>query len=395
MTDESGLHALAQIETWRCVYRSFMGDRNESLRLADEALTILASPVLQHRETRDILAHIELILGYGTRSAPAESKSHFVRSYELSEQIDDRIGMAFASVGLCRALRNNNQLDEAESAIRRGICLHESTGYELGYGDALAALGTLAYMRMRFDEAERLLKQSLAASYESTALFWLACTYRDAGKLVKAVKTMEECLSLERDRGTQGEALATAVHCAMIHRDLGALEKARELGEEILVEYRSIDYKFGYGRAVALLGSIDLLEGDAQSAFERLQEGVVDQLAEGTVWASTGNQAWLGLAARALGQSEAAKRHIFAELDWALRFQTHVALFMALTGLVPLLADDGETEKALELHALLLEHPYTANAHWFSQIVTPDVNDRNGYLEHRAADGSRRKGSGR
>ena len=372
-TDESGLHALAQIKTWRCVYRAFMGDRNKSLRLADEVLAILASPVLQQRETQSILAHIELILGYETRFAPAESKSHFIRSYELSEEIDDRIGMAFASVGLGHALRNNNQIVEAESAIRRGICLHESTEFELGYGNALAALGTLAYMRMRFDEAERLLKQSLAASYESTALFWLACTYRDSGRLVKAIKTMEECLSLHCDRGTQGEALATAVHCAMIHRDLGALEKARELGEEILVEYQSIDYKLGYGRAVALLGSIDLLEGDAQSAFERLQEGVVDQLAEGSVWASTGNQAWLGLAARVLGRREAARRHILAELDWALRFQIHVALFMALSGLALLLADDGEVVQAVELHALLLEHPYTAHVHWFSEIITPDI----------------------
>ncbi len=44
---------------------------------------------------------------------------------------------------------------------------------------------------------------------------------------------------------------------------------------------------------------------------------------------------------------------------------------MALSGLALLLADDGEAERALEIHALLLEHPYTANAHWLSEIITP------------------------
>ena len=38
-----------------------------------------------------------------------------------------------------------------------------------------------------------------------------------------------------------------------------------------------------------------------------------------------------------------------------------------------MLSDDGKMEQAVELHVLLLQHPYTAHAHWFSQIITPDI----------------------
>jgi len=376
MNNETGQHALARIRIWRCNFSGLIGDREGSLRLAGEAMALLTSPILQQRETRDLHAHVELVMGYISLfiSNITEAEAHLKRSYELYEQIGDEIGMAHALVGFGRIARNRYQFGEAEDALRRGIQLHERVGNKLGYGDALGVLGSLAFRKTQFDEAERLQKKSLSMTLPSDygavadGLFWLACTYYVSGRLAEAATTMEKCLSLRRDLGMQKSVIHTAMDGAMIFRDLGVYENARQLVDEALVVSRSLDYQLGIDRAKAVLGSIDLLEGNAQHAYDLLREGVAAQPG-----AQVRLGVWLGLAARALGRPKEAWKIILAELDWALQKQLYLMLITSLSMLALLLVDDGEAEQAVELYTLLTEHPYTVNSQWFSQIVTPEI----------------------
>ncbi|NOZ72356.1 MAG: tetratricopeptide repeat protein [Chloroflexi bacterium] len=378
--DESGQHALAQILTWRCTFRQWLGDAEESKRLADAALRVMNSPVLAQHDLHTLRADIALEHGYiDFRNNAAEAKQHFRHSYELYEQSDDRIGMAYALVGLGRSCRTLYQFKEAEALIRQGVRLHESEGNRFGHCDALMAQGAVVFRQQRFDEAERLFKQCLSMIFSPAqttvgqVLYRLALVYHASGRFTQAAAMIDDCLSFRRTRCRQELVAFTDVYGGMIHRDLGEYEKGRRLGEEALALTESSKVQYVFGMAKSLLGSINLLEDAVPLAYECLREGVATQLAKRMVLDSLGCQAWLGITARTLGQREEAWRHIRTELKRALHARRYLATLTSLAGLVLLLTDDGEVERAVELHALLLEHPYTARAHWFSQIITPVV----------------------
>jgi tetratricopeptide (TPR) repeat protein len=378
--DESGLHVLTKILTWRCVFSNWLFDLEESERLADAALTLINSPVLAQHESRALQAVIALELGYNNfRTHVLEAKQHFNHSYELSEQIDDKIGMAYALVGLGRSCRTQYRFEEAEALLSRGVWLHESEGNQLGHCDALMALGSVVFRQQRFDEAEHLFKQCLSVSFSSDqptvdqAFFRLSLVYLESGRFTQAVAMINDCISLRRIRCGQGLVAWSEVYGGVIYRDMGEYEKGRKAAEEALALAQTSEVEYIIGMALVLLGSIDLLEGDILLAYQRVQEGVARQLTPSMVRDDQGCRAWLGFAARAVQRQDEARRHLLAELNQALNSRRYLALLTSLAGLTLLLADEGEVEQAVELHALLLKHPYTANAHWFSQIITPDI----------------------
>ena len=108
-------------------------------------------------------------------------------------------------------------------------------GSHSGYSDALGALGTLAYLKTQFNEAERLLTESLSMAApddhdaEATALFWLARTYYESGQLDKAAQTMDECWQWRRRQGMPLFISRSAVHGAMMYRDTASYKKAKQL----------------------------------------------------------------------------------------------------------------------------------------------------------------------
>ncbi|MBN1934256.1 MAG: AAA family ATPase, partial [Anaerolineae bacterium] len=100
VTDTNGLHALAQILTWRCYFSSMLDDHKTSL-LANQALALLCSPSLAGCDTRDLQAKVYLDLGSATwvyTANAADAETYFRRSLSLFEQLDDKIGMALASL---------------------------------------------------------------------------------------------------------------------------------------------------------------------------------------------------------------------------------------------------------------------------------------------------------
>jgi predicted ATPase len=382
ITDMNGLHALAQILTWRCYFSSMLDDHKTSL-LANQALTLLRSPSLAGRDTRDLQAKIYSDLGSTTwvyTANAVDAETYFRRSLSLFEQLDDKIGMAQAYLSFGRFLRTLKRFAEAEAAFRRTIQLLESAGSQSGYSDALGALGTLAYLSMRFDEAEHLLTESLSMAApddhdaEATALFWLARTCYEAGQLDRAALTMDKCLSWRHKQGMQIFIARAAAHCAMMYRDVGSYEKARQLATEALAQSQDNGYELWEGSALAILGSIAFLEGDNHIALDCLRQSIVLQPASGTVLVRTGRLAWSAFVLRALGQRDVAWQRILLELNRSLDARCYLTLLIAMAGLALLLVDDRETEQAVELHALLLQYPYTAHARWFSEIVTPDIH---------------------
>ena len=380
VTSTGGKHALAMMLTWRCAFKQLSTNYPDSKLLADETLALLSDTRLQAVDTRDIEAHIELWYGYNNYvKHPDKANLHFQRSYELSQKIDDPMGMAATLVGLGRVARNRNQPDEAEIHFRRAIQLHESIDNFLEYDDALRALGSLACRRQNFVEAEQLLNQALAHTPPNSrfaaahTLMWLGQTYYLSGQFNQATVTNERKLARSREQGVVFQIAMAYVRLAAAYRELGDYQKARALVKTALSEFEALKMSDFVSMSLALLGSIDLLDGMIENAFDRLQQGVLNQPERFYVHFRWGDQAWLGIAARATGRRQEAWSHLLAELQRADSARLYMPLLLTFAGLALLMADDGEIERAVELIALIKEHPFIANAHWFDDLVGREV----------------------
>jgi len=380
-TDVAGRHALAMMLTWRCAFQQLSTNNQGSELLADEVLAILSDKQLQSIDTRDIEAHIALWKGYINYMVhPDKAWLYFLRSYGLSEDVDDPIGMAVAQVGLGRIARNLNQTDEAEIHIKRAIQLHESAGNLLEYDDALRSLGSLACRQQNFAEAERLLNQALAHrppnSRFATAhtLSWFGQTYYLSGQFHQAAVAFEQCLALNREQGVPFEIAMKHVRLSAVYRELGDYETARAYAETALVEFEERKMPDFLAMSLALLGSMDLVENMPESAYERLQKGVSNQPERIRVYFRWGHQAWLGIAARARGRQNEAWSHLRAELRRAYDARLYMPMLTAFAGLALLFTDDDEIERAIELVSLISEHTYIANAYWFEELISREVS---------------------
>jgi len=357
-----------------------VGDAEASERLADVSFALMDSPALRHWDLRALRAHVALEQGYNDfRTNITEAVQHFTQSLDLSRQIGDKLGMAYARVGLGRASRSLCRFEEAEALLCDGVRLHREEQNRLGYCDALVALGSVAFRQQRFAEAERLFRQALSAMYSpdqvtyDEALFRLSLVYFTSGRFSQAISEMNECQGLRRLRCGDELIALGQVYAGAMYRDSGDYAQSRKLAEEALALSEFDQPQFLFGMVLVLLGSVELLEGDYDRSYEHLQEGVALQLADNRVYDPMGRCAWLAMAERALGHHQAARQHVETELVEALAERRYVTLLTALAGKALLLADDGEAEPALMLHTLLLQHPYTVHAHWFSQIINPAI----------------------
>ena len=79
--------------------------------------------------------------------------------------------------------------------------------------------------------------------------------------------------------------------------------------------------------------------------------------------------AFLGLAA--LGQSQPcqARRYLLEGLRAAVEKGSFIPILYALPPAAHLLVDEGEVERAVELYALALRHPFVAHSRWFEDVV--------------------------
>ena len=80
-------------------------------------------------------------------------------------------------------------------------------------------------------------------------------------------------------------------------------------------------------------------------------------------------------ATRGLDLPVQAARCLSEALKSATKVRTFIALQYALPAAALLLADRGETERAVEVYALAARHPFVANSHWFEAVAGRQMAD--------------------
>ena len=79
--------------------------------------------------------------------------------------------------------------------------------------------------------------------------------------------------------------------------------------------------------------------------------------------------AWLGYAARGLGERVEAREHLCQALRIAVELRGVFPLVFALPAVALLLSDGGDAERAVEIYALASRYPTVANSQWFEDVA--------------------------
>lgn len=171
------------------------------------------------------------------------------------------------------------EFEATENLAREQLTLARAVGAPAWEGDALAMTGTVAWARGRFDRAQQLYEDGIAASVT-------------AGDLWRAAMAEAQLARLHRDRNEPdvartvalrslahadevGEALARGLSrdvLASLEQRWGDAVAARRLVEEALTHYRLVEYREGEASAQHLAGRIALASHEldaARAAFRR------------------------------------------------------------------------------------------------------------------------------
>jgi predicted ATPase/DNA-binding SARP family transcriptional activator len=257
------------------------------------------------------------------------SKQLYEESLAIRRALGDQGGIANSLQGLGRVSLSLGEVEEGERLVREGIAISEEIGDQAGIVKGLNNLSVLLPWSGRFAEAEALLKKSAAIC---------------------------------NDLGLQTALVFANADLSTMKGHLGEYESACSLAKSNLALAREINHSWGVGHALLILGIIASIEKAHDRAWQFLQESL-------SVYREAGERdmmgfvlAFSGVVALQLEQISLA-RQCFCE---ALRMLSITRTFEPSVGAVAtaalFLAEQGQSERAVELYATVSRYPLVSSS---------------------------------
>jgi tetratricopeptide (TPR) repeat protein len=241
----------------------------------------------------------------------------------------------------------------------------------------LYATGLTAVYQGQFEEGERLLWESVALCREVgerplLAEGLLGLTQPSVyylGRFAEAYPLFDEAEAIFSDLGWRNRlALSSAVRgWARMHQ--GQYNRARARAEAALTIAREVGHRWWISLALTVLGGTALAEGACAEAHSLLEEAIAVDRESGHREDVSLCLPMLGYAARVLGQLSQARQHLSKALRAGIETGAFYLLVSPLPGVALLLADQGQTERAVEVYALASRYPMVAKSRWYEDVA--------------------------
>ncbi|MDT7611437.1 MAG: hypothetical protein QOD82_3487 [Pseudonocardiales bacterium] len=161
------------------------------------------------------------------------------------------------------------------------LALARGTGHRAWEGDALSLTATTAWAQGRFDQAQQLYQDAIAAALAGGGVWraamaeaQLARLHRDRNEPDAARAAALRSLAHAQQVGEElAHGLAFDVLASIEHR-WGSAAEARRLVEEALAHYRLVDYREGEASGLHLVGRIALGAGEPERAHVAFQRSL-------------------------------------------------------------------------------------------------------------------------
>lgn len=362
---------LAKALAWQSVF-DYVGESENLLR---RSLAYLDDPVTQRQETRSerAFALYRLALIISQTGDYAVARQMYAQSIALYEALGDRWGVANALRGQGVLFWDSSAYAQAQEFLEKSLEIHQEIGDRRGIAASLSWLGNIALFQGEI-EGERLIRESSAIyaalgdhislvefSGQACMALMIMGKYEEARDLMKEKRAVDYRMDFRQD------AIRSLLASALIH--LGEYEEARFHAQAGLDLARRLGDAFGLGFAVVVSGWLALADGQYESAHGLFREGAGHCEKRGLQELLSWALAFQGLTEQRLGKQKVAKAQIVKALQTALEIKSFVGTTFALTSSIPLMADLGIEEGALECFALISQYPMMANSAWFDDLV--------------------------
>jgi tetratricopeptide (TPR) repeat protein len=238
------------------------------------------------------------------------------RAIGLLEETDNRWSLSYAcwALGLCCS--QTGRFAEALSAQQRALTIAKAIGDSALEASATWAKGIVRAAMGEWDEGIagclRAVEVARDVLYKTIATAFLGFAYMEKGDAAEAIAALEQTIPLfQRFRLRGYEGWFTAF-LAEAHRLAGHLERAEALAGAAQRIATEASFPLGVGWAQLSLGRTAAARGDHGAAAARLDEALATFTAARSRYECARAHLDLAMVARAVGDGDAARRHLGA-----------------------------------------------------------------------------------
>ena len=255
--------------------------------------------------------HLALNVGeYG------EARSHFERSLDIAQKVDDRQGKAASLNNLGSVALQQGAFEQAREYHEQSLEIKRDLGNRQDEASSLNNLGTTALQQGAFEEAWKYYEQSLGIARdlgdrqgEAKSLNNLGLVAKNQGSFEQAREYFEQSLEIKRDLGDRRGEANSLDNLGLIARSQGAFEQALEYHEQSLKISRDLSDRQSEASSFGNLGSVALQQGAFEQAQDYYEQSLEIARDLGNRQDEATNLEGLGLVARHQGAFEQAREY--------------------------------------------------------------------------------------
>jgi hypothetical protein len=195
------------------------------------------------------------------------------------------------------------------------------------------------------------------------AAYWLA------GETDRGLELLRQSELFMRDMENPYDHGYAAAFVAAAEAYAGHYATARQQAQTVLDQARRLRHQYVVGRATRILGWVALAEGQADDAYQYLQESVATYRTIG----EQENVAWslapFGLAAYYANRRREARAALYEALKISDDIRAFIPTQFTLPAVALLLADQEEMGLALDLYGLAFGHPFVRHSQLFKDLI--------------------------
>jgi len=358
---------LAQALAWQAVFMRLAGRLQEASDLLQQSLAYLGNNRVADQETERVNAFILLQMGRLSEAQAdfAACKRCYQHALTIYATLADGWGKAHALAGLGEIGYRSGDLIPGRRFYEESLALYQMAGDQRNSAHVLEGLGYILRDQGQLDEAETLTTQSLALyaalgdrAKLAAGHYALAWSSIYLGRFGEAYAQVEKCIAIQTDLGLPTSLILPG----LINLELGKYEAAHAQLQTQLLRSRATHDKDQLSLGLDVLSCLAIVEGRYADAQVLVTEAIALHQEIGEQARLAHAQAFAGYAARGLGQRTLAQHYFFQALQSTDVHDGFLTLLFVLPGIALLLADGGETERAIEIYAQIADVPLVANS---------------------------------